>query len=229
MGDAVLRRVEKSPLQHDRLRGRQMRLFTDHAVVVVDAREDRALRTHGLCKVRIQNALDEVRRGGLALRAGQTDHVQALPGVVVEQAARDRHRLADIRDDQRTDRRDLPAVLFSRQIVGRLRHVAVRAGDDGVRQKVRLEMGALAEEERFLGRLARVERHKTHGAVVRCIVRAERSFEDARLFKSVFVFFECVEFLHDQTFFSIVPVPSRQAVQSIKDSRDASSLLPWVS
>ena len=82
------------------------------------------------------------------------------------------------------------------------------ACNNGICQKVCLEVRAFAEEERFLGRLPGIKCHQPYHRVVRGIIGADRCPEDPRLLKCFLVCLQCVKLLHMSIFLQI------------KDSRD---------
>lgn len=138
VGDAGRHRVGKVPLEIQGLRRGEVGLEALRAVVGVDGGDDAALRPALLRQILIQDILQIIGGGGLALGAGDADDRQEPGGMAVVPVGQGGHHLAHVGHQD-------AGQIHGR--VGGLAHIGHRAPLGGLGQIGLLEVGALAQKE----------------------------------------------------------------------------------
>ena len=138
VGDAGRHRVGKVPLEIQGLRRGEVGLEALRAVVGVDGGDDAALRPALLRQILIQDILQIIGGGGLALGAGDADDRQGPGGMAVVPVGQGGHHLAHVGHQD-------AGQIHGR--VGGLAHIGHRAPLGGLGQIGLLEVGALAQKE----------------------------------------------------------------------------------
>ena len=193
MRDTAVIRVLEVLIQLQHLRRRDVRLLADDAVIGVDGGDQRAVGLAGAGEHVVEDIAHIVRRGALALGAGDANGDQLVRHIVIIEPSQYHQRVADVADNQ-------PRRVY---IVGVVGDIGDRALGQCVAQIRHLEMRALAEKQRRAGYCAVVVAEAVDGFPRQCAV--DRTLgQQPRALQRVDIFLQCVESSHKNAPFSSI-------------------------